>query len=125
MKEGDTAKLLCPQRTETISTTWTGPVSENPIADGRQISYFFKSGKFSVTGNFSSGESILVINTVTSADQGDYTCDIVVDGMPLQHRVELILESRLILLRSKYIIVYSMNLNLCLVLGRHYYELLT
>ncbi|XP_063417532.1 hemicentin-2-like [Mytilus trossulus] len=92
VKEGATAKLLCPQRTETISTTWTGPVSENPIADGRQISYFFKAGKFSVTGNFSSGESILLINTVTSDDQGDYTCDIVVDGMPLQHTVRLILE---------------------------------
>lgn len=96
VKEGDTAKLMCPQRTETISTTWTGPVSENPIADGRQISNFFKPGKFSVTGNFSNGESILLINNVISADQGDYTCDLVVDGMPLQHTVELILERRLI-----------------------------
>ncbi|CAC5412282.1 unnamed protein product [Mytilus coruscus] len=53
---------------------------------------FFMHGKFNVTGNFSNGDYILVITNVTAADQGDYTCDIVVDGKPLQHTVQLKLE---------------------------------
>ncbi|XP_063411599.1 sialic acid-binding Ig-like lectin 10 [Mytilus trossulus] len=79
-------------RTEIFPTTWNGPNSEYPIADGQHISSFFMHGKFNVTGNFSNGEYILVIDNVTTADQGDYTCDIVVDGKPLQHTVKLQLE---------------------------------
>lgn len=82
-------------QTEIFPTTWNGPNSEYPIADGQHISSFFMHGKFNVTGNFSNGEYILVIKNVTTADQGDYTCDIVVDGKPLQHTVQLELERKM------------------------------
>lgn len=95
VKEGSTTQLECPQLTESISTTWKGPLSEYPISDGRHISHYFKPGKFNVIGNFSDGEYTLVINNVTTADIGDYLCDIVADGKPLQHTVELILARKL------------------------------
>ncbi|XP_071181346.1 uncharacterized protein [Mytilus edulis] len=91
--ENSSVSLICPFNARKNRMTWRGPPHLYPYSINTLMnSKIFKSNDLQLTGNFMSGEYILVIQKFASLHVGQYQCETTENGVAFRHRFNLFLK---------------------------------
>lgn len=97
LTENSTVSLVCPFNARIGRMTWRGPsnlylYSRNSITNSK----IFMSNDLQLTGDFNSGEYILVIQQFFSLHIGQYQCETIENRIAFRHRFNLFLKGNLL-----------------------------
>lgn len=93
MTENSSVNLVCPFNARNDQMTWRGPPHLYPYSINTIMnSSIFKSNDLQLTGNFKSGEYILVIHKFASLHVGQYQCETTENRVAFRHQFNLSLK---------------------------------